>query len=398
MIATIAVTPGEVFQVRVGHRGGHAGQNPAGQSVRGVGGYNGGGNGGRGSNGANGEIDNPYWGAGGGGATDVRRGAGSPGLAERILVAGGGGGTGHHAGSNTGDGGHAGKLGAAGQDGWPGVYSGCTLDQNGQITGTGSGQGKGGKGGAGGTNAGGGGGAKGSAEGVGPANTNGAGGALGTGGAGGDGRACGGRHAGGGGGGGWHGGGGAGGATFASYGGGGGGGSSFGPADASFETGAVSGFGYVEIRYTPQPGGTPRPDARVRRGTSGTFLGNNIYNGDAASQAVTGSAARGSSLVYQLSMQNDGTGPEKLKLKATGTAVTGYTVTYKVGTTDITSRVVAGTYETPLRAPGTQTIVTVTVRIGQGATVGSSVVRRLVVSSSTITTLKDVGKVTAKRA
>jgi hypothetical protein len=90
-IATIAVTPGQVLQVRVGGHGNdfNAGLNPS------QGGFNGGGNG------------TPVNGGGGGGASDVRGGNFSD--SSRLIVAGGGGG-----GANFGTGGVNADGGAGG--------------------------------------------------------------------------------------------------------------------------------------------------------------------------------------------------------------------------------------------------------------------------------------------
>ena len=90
--ATIAVTPGEAYQIMVGGQGG-PGFKPTGGPFGSplfdrTGGFNGGGNGGSNTDAENAGHD----GGGGGGASDVRTGGFSPG--ERIIVAGGGGGTG----------------------------------------------------------------------------------------------------------------------------------------------------------------------------------------------------------------------------------------------------------------------------------------------------------------
>lgn len=77
--AVLPVTPGEVLQVNVGGAGSAVGSGAVGPSV---GGWNGGGD--------VEQIGGARYGSGGGGATDIRRGANA--LADRILVAGGGGG------------------------------------------------------------------------------------------------------------------------------------------------------------------------------------------------------------------------------------------------------------------------------------------------------------------
>jgi len=91
---TLAVTPGQVYTIFVGNKGGDGGN-----YVAGAGGYNGGGSG------------NTYYGSynggGGGGATDIRFGGVA--LANRVFVAGGGGGAAYNY-SNGDDGGNGGGL------------------------------------------------------------------------------------------------------------------------------------------------------------------------------------------------------------------------------------------------------------------------------------------------
>jgi Glycine rich protein/Bacterial Ig domain len=209
-VATLPVTPGDVYEIRVGGVGIQAFS----CSREGAGGYNGGG--------TAGTFCDPSWmfyyqGMGGGGATDVRLGGTA--LADRVLVAAGGGGSAalHYSEGGAG-GGLAGLDGAAAAGG--AIGRGAT-----QLAG-----------GAG-------------SSVISPGGATGTDGALGVGGTGGAGAASGG----GGGGGGLYGGGGGG--TFPCVGpcggdGGGGGGSSYGPAGATFTAGAQSGAGRAEISYT----------------------------------------------------------------------------------------------------------------------------------------------------
>jgi hypothetical protein len=184
---TVAVSPGQTFDVNVGG---------AGSGV--TGGFDGGGNGG---------LFGGSFGGGGGGASDVRTGA--FGLSDRVVVAGGGAGGGNSRSFNP----LALSFGGAG---------------GGAVGGDGGGVGNSPSPGMGGTPTMGGMGGAGAGDGV-----------FGAGGAG----ACSSGFCGGGGGGGWWGGGGG---TF----GGGGGGSGFGPAGVSFQTGVRSGAGQVLITFT----------------------------------------------------------------------------------------------------------------------------------------------------
>ena len=135
VVATIAVTPGETLQINVGGEGGGYLSWPTrAEAGRGKGGWNGGGDGGLGP----GDDNGPYQAPGGGGASDVRRDAdGDYVLADRILTAGGGGGnsfhTGHTASPVRGLGGDGGGLqgddGVVGRSGGSGA---CYLDKAGR--------------------------------------------------------------------------------------------------------------------------------------------------------------------------------------------------------------------------------------------------------------------------
>ena len=108
-----------------------------------------------------------------------------------------------------------------------------------------------------------------------------------------------------------------------------------------------------------------QPDGRIRLGTHGypgtttsyhaTFVGNNIYNTTGARQKATVenfNEVEGAFKTFDISIQNDGTRADRFKVKATGAATGGWTVTYFHGTTNITSAVVAGTFRTASLAPG----------------------------------------------
>ena len=136
---------------------------------------------------------------------------------------------------------------------------------------------------------------------------------------------------------------------------------------------------------------TRQPDGRIRKG-SGAFVGNNIYNTDGTGQTRTGSAARGSTITFGISIQNDGKVSDLFKLAATGAATTMYRVRYFRGTTEITAAVVAGTYQTPSLAPGAKYLITAKVKVKSSATVGSSVTRLMTISS-----VADPAKVDAVR-
>ena len=171
------------------------------------------------------------------------------------------------------------------------------------------------------------------------------------------------------------------------------------PANALFAGGRFTNAGTIDeadylASYSPPPN-TPKPDGRIRKG-SGTLVGNNIYNATGDMQTRIGAAARGSTITFTLSIQNDGPVGGRFKVAATGAAAANYQVTYFKGSTNITSAVVAGTYQTASVAPGNVFAITAKVKVLAGATVGSSVTRLVTISAvadpSSVDAVKLVGK------
>jgi hypothetical protein len=139
-----------------------------------------------------------------------------------------------------------------------------------------------------------------------------------------------------------------------------------------------------------------QPDGRIRRG-SGTYVGNDIYNDDGTGQARTGSATPGSTIKFGISVQNDGNVSQNLTVHATGTTQAGYRVRYFHGTTEITTAVVAGSFETPVLAAGGAYLVTAKVKVLANAAVGSSVIRLVTLTSESEPAKTDTVKFVVSR-
>ena len=118
-------------------------------------------------------------------------------------------------------------------------------------------------------------------------------------------------------------------------------------------------------------GPVPQPDARIRVGTSGDFVGDNIHNATGRRQTAAATAAGGRSSTYDVSVQNDGVFAERLLLRGTGSR-SGFRVRYSVDGSDVTAAVVAGTQQTPVLTPGEAVTVRVSVNVGASVPVGSS--------------------------
>lgn len=143
---------------------------------------------------------------------------------------------------------------------------------------------------------------------------------------------------------------------------------------------------------------TRQPDGRIRLGTTGALVGDNIYNSTGLNQSQIGSAKRGKTITFTISAQNDGSAADHFTVLASGTASSAYTVTYFHGTTNITAAVVAGTYTTPSVKKTKAYVITVKVKVKSSATVGSSVSRLVTFTSVGDGTKQDVVGFTGKRS
>jgi hypothetical protein len=142
-----------------------------------------------------------------------------------------------------------------------------------------------------------------------------------------------------------------------------------------------------------------QPDGRVRIGTTGAFTGNDIYNANGNQQGVSSRGAPGTTLVFQLSLQNDApTLGDRFTVSANGNVPVGYEVRYFKGTTEITNDVIAGTYQTPRLRPGRSFKIKVEVTVAANAPAGSKVTRKVTVTSVGDAAKLDVVKVTGRRS
>jgi hypothetical protein len=124
------------------------------------------------------------------------------------------------------------------------------------------------------------------------------------------------------------------------------------------------------------PAAGRQPDGRIRlqkityelfptETYSRPWIGNNIYNttadGQTARESWYDTTPGWQTWIFGVSVQNDGTSNDRIRLQATGTPLEGWTVKYFRGTTNITSAVVGGTFTTPLLGPGEEQVIKVKV-------------------------------------
>ena len=154
---------------------------------------------------------------------------------------------------------------------------------------------------------------------------------------------------------------------------------------------------YIALWGPPPARVLRKPDGRIRR-SIGAYAGDNIYNTTGTGQTRTGSAARGRTVTFGISIQNDSSSADRFKVRATGTATRTYTVKYFRGTTDITTAVAAGTFTTPSLAPAAAYLITARVTVKSMAAVGSKVMRLVTITSVGDTAKKDAVKLVGKRS
>ena len=141
----------------------------------------------------------------------------------------------------------------------------------------------------------------------------------------------------------------------------------------------------------------PQPDGRIRRGATGRYVGDNLYNTTGDGQTRTGSAARGGTVSYFVSVQNDALFADELRLRGTATT-SRFRVLYSTGGFDITSQVTDGTYTTPTLAPGAAVVVKVEVKVKSRAPAGSALSATVTTRSTSDPTRQDkVKSVTSRR-
>jgi hypothetical protein len=127
-----------------------------------------------------------------------------------------------------------------------------------------------------------------------------------------------------------------------------------------------------------------RADGLVKKSADATYLGNNVYNTTGASQTTTVRRKRGTTAVFDVKVQNDGTAPDSFKL--TGPAgSTAFAVHYFAGLTgssDITTAVKNGSYRVRNLAPGATRIIRLVVAVRNAAQVGTLRTWRVVTAST----------------
>lgn len=140
-----------------------------------------------------------------------------------------------------------------------------------------------------------------------------------------------------------------------------------------------------------------RPDGRVRRaGTSG-YAGNDVYNATGAHQLASATGGRGSTLAFDVSLQNDARYQDAYRVSVTGVISPGFKVTFFAGSKNVTAQVRAGTYVTKTIPAGYAVPLRIICHIEDTADRGAGVSQLLTITSEGDPTKVDAVKVKASR-
>jgi len=139
--------------------------------------------------------------------------------------------------------------------------------------------------------------------------------------------------------------------------------------------------------YWPLSEPTIKPDGMIKQGSAGTYMGDNVYAANAAGQTIVTQKAAGTKVTFYIKIQNDGSVSDSFTLRNFWTTAAGVTTRYYKGTTEITSKINAGTYVTPSLAPGASLTIKAVVNVGAGPS-GPGTMRLVRISSR-----KDAAKV-----
>ncbi len=162
--------------------------------------------------------------------------------------------------------------------------------------------------------------------------------------------------------------------------------------------GDVDGTDECDIGAVEHQPPAARPDARIKRGAAGALQGNNIYN-TLTGQTVSGSAARGRSITYFASVQNDAAFTEPLRVRGQA-STTNFTVVYRnPAGVNITGAVtsVSG-YTTPDLATGATHPIKVVVTVRNTAPRNASTARTLTAISTIRPPIKDTVRFITNRS
>jgi alpha-tubulin suppressor-like RCC1 family protein len=160
-------------------------------------------------------------------------------------------------------------------------------------------------------------------------------------------------------------------------------------------TSAQGAFDLSGTRRTRVDAVVHRPDGLIRLG-AGAFAGNDVYSATGTGQARSAHVGNRGTATFTVRVQNDGNTTQTFTVKGLG-PTTRFAVTYRNGSVNVTSGVVAGTFTTAPLAPGATQNVTLTIKAKAGTPIGTTLNRLTTFTSTADASRKDAVKATVTR-
>jgi hypothetical protein len=147
--------------------------------------------------------------------------------------------------------------------------------------------------------------------------------------------------------------------------------------------------------------GTPpppvrQPDLLIKASGDTNYIGDNIFNSDGTNQTRSLSVKAGSSVTFDIELQNDGSASDSFTIAGTGPSGS-FAAKYFTGTsggTDISTAVTSGTYTVSNLAAAASQVIRLVVTPGHKTASGSSQSFLITATSSADTTKRDAVKAT----
>lgn len=137
------------------------------------------------------------------------------------------------------------------------------------------------------------------------------------------------------------------------------------------------------------PGVRARPDAQLRVGDDGVWMGWDVFSRNGADQNRAVTTPSGTAAEFTLRFRNDGNRTERLTLKSQR-SLPGFGLAYfDASGANISGAMKAGTYRTAPIAPGGEVVVELRVDVRDSAPEGASITRRIKARSSVSSTVVD---------
>jgi len=152
--------------------------------------------------------------------------------------------------------------------------------------------------------------------------------------------------------------------------------------DAAIVVTATDNAGHATVVEHTYRVARPRPDARVRHGRAGPLAGDDVYDSSGVRQSRRGSTSPGGRVLFTASFENDAAFADRLQLTG-GPSSSRFVLRFRADGVDVTRRVLAGRYRTPVLPPGARHVLEVTVRPPPTARIGSSITGSVTAASLT---------------